>query len=397
VDNEKVPAIIVNDLHKEFVLPEDRNTSLKQAFVSIGKRRVTRRQKVLDGIDFTVNHGDFFGIVGRNGSGKSTLLKILAGVYVPTSGGVTTNGNLTPFIELGVGFNPELTGRDNIFLNGALLGFSRKEMEVMYDEIVDFAELGQFMGQKLKNYSSGMQVRLAFSIAVKARNDILIFDEVLAVGDEAFQRKCINVFEQYKASRQTVILVTHDMDTVRQFCNRAMLLDKGKIVEIGNPRQVALRYSKLNQKEIDASLGKKDYADADDELPKYLKLRVLNRDNEPKRSFHQGDVATVEVVWSGLQDVRSVGVNIFKVSGEHVTGINTAKDGIDLTGHERISLDVQLDFAAGSYYLLVEAFRKEGEVIDAVTEGPRFNVTDLERKVKFSGLMELEHHWETGG
>src|SRR5665647_1417302 len=213
------PAIVVKDLHKVFVLPQQKNTSLKHAFVNIGKKNIKKQQKVLDGIDFKVNKGDFFGIVGRNGSGKSTLLKLLAGVYEPTEGSVTLNGKLTPFIELGVGFNPELSGRDNVFLNGALLGFSRKDMSAMYDEIVDFAELGEFMDQKLKNYSSGMQVRLAFSIAIKARNEILIFDEVLAVGDEAFQQKCMRVFEEYRRTGKTIVLVTHAMGTVARFCN----------------------------------------------------------------------------------------------------------------------------------------------------------------------------------
>src|SRR5690606_2606275 len=162
---------------------QSKHTSFKQVAVNIVKKNNKVTQKVLDGVSFDVYKGDFFGIVGRNGSGKSTLLKLLAGVYTPTSGEITINGGLTPFIELGVGFNPELSGRDNVYLNGALLGYDRKQMAEMYDEIVDFAELGPFMDQKLKNYSSGMQVRLAFSIAIKAENDILVFDEVLAVGD----------------------------------------------------------------------------------------------------------------------------------------------------------------------------------------------------------------------
>ena len=190
------PAIVVKNIHKEFILPQSKNSSIKSAFVNIVKKNKKTVQKVLDGVSFNVNQGDFFGVVGRNGSGKSTMLKMLAGVYQPTSGSIEINGKLTPFIELGVGFNPELSGRDNVFLNGALLGFTRKEMELIYDDIVSFAELEPFMDQKLKNYSSGMQVRLAFSVAIKARNDIMIFDEVLAVGDEAFQRKCIDVFEQ---------------------------------------------------------------------------------------------------------------------------------------------------------------------------------------------------------
>ncbi len=243
---DKKVAIEIRNIHKEFILHQNKSTTLKQAMVNIVKRNKKIVYKVLDGISIDINKGDFLGIIGRNGSGKSTLLKLIAGVYEPTAGNIYVHGGLTPFIELGVGFNPELSGRDNVYLNGALLGFTRKQMAVMYDEIVDFAELGPFMDQKLKNYSSGMQVRLAFSIAIKAKNEILIFDEVLAVGDEAFQRKCLNVFEQYKADRQTVILVTHDMGTVRRFCNRAVLIDCGKVLDIGEPDKVASKYSQLN-------------------------------------------------------------------------------------------------------------------------------------------------------
>ena len=165
---------------------------------------------MLKDISFEVRQGDFFGIVGRNGSGKSTLLKIISQIYVPEKGSVSVKGKLVPFIELGVGFNPELTGRENVYLNGALLGFTREEIDAMYDDIVEFAELEDFMDQKLKNYSSGMQVRLAFSVAIKAQGDILVLDEVLAVGDEAFQRKCDNFFAQMqKGPTKTIILVTH--------------------------------------------------------------------------------------------------------------------------------------------------------------------------------------------
>ncbi|MEI7689562.1 MAG: ABC transporter ATP-binding protein [Candidatus Saccharibacteria bacterium] len=244
---DKQIAVDIIDIHKEFILPQNKNSTFKQTVVNIVKQNKKVTQKVLDGVSFQVNKGDFFGIVGRNGSGKSTLLKLIAGVYTPTAGHIAVNGGLTPFIELGVGFNPELSGRDNVYLNGALLGFTHKQMDSMYDEIVDFAELGPFMDQKLKNYSSGMQVRLAFSIAIKAKNEILIFDEVLAVGDEAFQRKCLNIFEQYRQEGQTVILVTHDMSTVRRFCNRVVLIDCGKVVDIGGPDKVASEYSRLNQ------------------------------------------------------------------------------------------------------------------------------------------------------
>ena len=238
-------AISVKDLYKSFKLPTERAWGLKQAiFNRLKGVRGFRKQEVLRGISFDVKKGEFLGIVGRNGSGKSTLLKVLSEIYVPDSGSVRVNGTLVPFIELGVGFNPELTGRENIYLNGALLGFSNKEIGDMYGEIVRFAELEDFMDQKLKNYSSGMQVRLAFSIAIRARGDILILDEVLAVGDAAFQEKCNDYFKSLHGN-QTVILVTHDMENVEKFCDRAILIENGKIKCEGKPSKVTKEYHKL--------------------------------------------------------------------------------------------------------------------------------------------------------
>jgi len=243
-------AIKVDQVAKEFKLPHEKHTSVKSAFINTvrGSKRSIERQSVLKDISFEVKKGEFFGIVGRNGSGKSTLLKMLAGIYEPTAGSIQVNGRLTPFIELGVGFNPELTGRENVFLNGALLGFNRKEMSAMYDAIVQFAELEKFMDQKLKNYSSGMQVRLAFAIAIQANTDILLLDEVLAVGDAAFQQKCTEYFEKIKSEGKTVILVTHDMGAVERFCTRALLIKTGNIEVLGDPKDVAKKYTIENYK-----------------------------------------------------------------------------------------------------------------------------------------------------
>lgn len=239
-------AISVKNLHKSFNLPTEQSFGLKQAlFNRLRGIKGYKEQKVLKGIDFEIKKGEFVGIVGRNGSGKSTLLKILAGIYYPQRGEIIVNGTLVPFIELGVGFNPELTGRENVYMNGALLGFSNEEMDTMYDDIWKFAELEQFQDQKLKNYSSGMQVRLAFSIAIRARGDILLLDEVLAVGDAAFQQKCNDYFASLKDKKQTVILVTHAMDSVKKFCNRAILIEEGKILKDGDPTMITKEYNKI--------------------------------------------------------------------------------------------------------------------------------------------------------
>ena len=238
-------AISVKNLSKSFRLPTEKAFGLKQAiFNRLRGIKGYKEQKVLNNLSFEIKKGEFVGIVGRNGSGKSTLLKTLAGIYYPQKGNIVIDGNLVPFIELGVGFNPELTGRENVYMNGALLGFSNTEMESMYNEIWEFAELKEFQDQKLKNYSSGMQVRLAFSIAIRARGDILLLDEVLAVGDAAFQQKC----EEYFASlhgNQTVILVTHSMPNVRKFCDRAILLENGKLSLDDDPDTVAKAYEDL--------------------------------------------------------------------------------------------------------------------------------------------------------
>ena len=237
-------AVKIDHVSKFFRLPTEATQSLRTSLVNRFKGiKGYKEQHVLKDISFEVEKGDFFGIVGRNGSGKSTLLKIISEIYVPEKGTVTIDGKLVSFIELGVGFNPELTGRENVYMNGAMLGFSTEEIDTMYDDIVEFAELEEFMNQKLKNYSSGMQVRLAFSVAIKAQGDILILDEVLAVGDEAFQRKCNDYFMERKKSGKTTILVTHDMNAVKKYCNKAVLIEDGLIKVVGAPDDVANQYS----------------------------------------------------------------------------------------------------------------------------------------------------------
>ena len=246
-------AVKVDHVSKFFRLPTEATQSLRTSLVNRFKGiKGYKEQHVLKDISFEVEKGDFYGIVGRNGSGKSTLLKIISEIYIPEKGKVTIDGKLVSFIELGVGFNPELTGRENVYMNGAMLGFSTEEVDAMYDDIVEFAELGEFMNQKLKNYSSGMQVRLAFSVAIKAQGDILILDEVLAVGDEAFQRKCNDYFKDRKESGKTTILVTHDMGAVKKYCNKAVLIENGLVKAIGNPDDVANQYSLDNATETKA-------------------------------------------------------------------------------------------------------------------------------------------------
>lgn len=276
MDNRKT-VLKVEHVAKSFRLPTEQASGLKQAVINWTKGiSGYKMQHVLHDINFEVKEGDFFGVVGRNGSGKSTLLKLISGIYMPDQGSISVDGKLVSFIELGVGFNPELTGRENVYLNGALLGFSQEEIDAMYDDIVEFSELSEFMDQKLKNYSSGMQVRLAFAVAIKAKGDILVLDEVLAVGDEAFQRKCDNFFTEVKQDpTKTVILVTHSMDSVKKYCNKAILIKDGEIIASGNQDDVADRYTLENFKKNAGPLGDDANNETDDkEYPTGLSERV---------------------------------------------------------------------------------------------------------------------------
>jgi len=385
-------AISVKNINKSFKLPHEKQSSLKGLFINLfnGKRSY-EKQQVLKDISFDIKKGEFFGIVGRNGSGKSTLLKLLAGIYTPDSGHIQINGKLTPFIELGVGFNPELTGRENVFLNGALLGFNREEMEAMYDEIVAFAELEKFMDQKLKNYSSGMQVRLAFSIAIRADTEVLVLDEVLAVGDEAFQQKCISIFEKYKANKQTIVLVTHDMGVVERFCNRALMVKGGEVIKLGSPTMVSRLYSEENR-----SVFAKNQLDSSkrNNGQDIFTIKVIDKKtNKEVNRFKQGDKATVVLSWKH-DNVKNLGVALVKQSGEYIFGPNTIKEPLKITTEKEARYEVELNIAAGQYYLKAGLFGEKAiDSIDFIDEGPNI-IVEPKAGNNWGGVAYLNHKWE---
>ena len=239
---ETKSAIRVEGLSKRFRIPLDRSSTLKHRLTHWRSSSRYRILEALRDVSFEVAAGEFIGIIGHNGSGKSTLLKILSRIYRPDDGKVAIEGKVSPFLELGVGFNPELTARENIFLSGAILGLGRAELNRLFDEIIGFAELGQFVDHKLKNFSSGMEVRLAFSLAIQAHAQILMMDEVLAVGDAAFQQKCFDIFNRYKREGRTVVLVTHELSAVNTYCDRAILLDHGRLAADGPAADVTAKY-----------------------------------------------------------------------------------------------------------------------------------------------------------
>ncbi len=240
------PAIVVSGVEKTFERPQHAVHTLKERALHPLRRRAVDHFDALRDVSFTVDEGEFFGIVGRNGSGKSTLLKLMAGIYRSTAGDIYVRGRTSTFIELGVGFNPDLAARDNVYLNAIMLGLTPSEARDRYDQVIEFAELREFENLKLKNYSSGMHVRLAFSVMIQVDADVLMIDEVLAVGDAAFQQKCFDEFNRLRDEGRTIVLVTHDMSAVQRCCDRAMLIDRGNLLTIGGPHEIALAYNELN-------------------------------------------------------------------------------------------------------------------------------------------------------
>ena len=381
----------ISELTKSFKIPLEASSGVKQQLINILKgRKGYRVFTPLKDISFTINEGDFFGIVGRNGSGKSTLLKTIAGIYTPNSGNVKVHGSLVPFIELGVGFNPELTGRENIFLNGALLGFSHEEMESMYRAIVEFAELEDFMEERLKNYSSGMQVRLAFSIAIRAHADILLLDEVLAVGDEAFQKKCYSYFDKLKREKRTVILVTHDMAAVERFCTKAVFIEDGHVKMIGRPYRIAAAYSRSNSQNYDQTTG----LNGDNEGAVPFKIVLRGTDGKEKTMYDFEETMTVDLSWQ-QKGVKHVGVAIFRENGEYVYGPNTYQEKTSAIKDQTARYTVRLNLNEGRYFIKAGLMgANDTKVIAFIEEGPFFSVQRDYRHGRWGGVTKLDHTWK---
>ncbi len=391
-------AIKAEDVSKIFKLPHEKNTSLKSAFVNFYRqKRGYEMQRALNNISFDVKKGEFFGIIGRNGSGKSTLLKLLAGIYTPSGGDIRVNGNLTPFIELGVGFNPELTGRENIFLNGALLGFNRREMRAMYKDIVEFAELEKFMDQKLKNYSSGMQVRLAFSIAIRAQSDILLVDEVLAVGDLAFQQKCYGTFKEIKKAGRTVVFVSHDLGAIDSFCDRVMILNNGNLINTGEPKNMIAEYKSLVAEQDAARQAKKTKGThiVSSGNTTVTKAEVL-AGGHPVKEIKETEPFTIRIHYHAKKPFLrpTFGIGIMDTGGTSVLGPNTKEshfqiDSLSGRGYIEAAFNNNV-LAPGLYSVRAAIFDESGAAPEDFVE----NLASLKVSGKTRyGQIYVEPRW----
>lgn len=347
-------AVEVRGLHKTFRVPRHRMNTLKERALHPFRRSDDDEIHALGGIDFDVAQGEFFGVVGRNGSGKSTLLKCLAGIYRADAGTIRVAGRLSPFIELGVGFHPELTARDNVLINGVMMGLSPRETRMRLDDIIAFAELERFVDQKLKNFSSGMQVRLAFSAMIQSDPDVMLIDEVLAVGDASFQQKCLDVFYDIRKAGKTVVLVTHEMGLVERFCHRAMLIVDSHIKHIGEPVEIAREYLRENFRTYHSEPAAYETPD---------EVRLVDAwitDTNGKRidASHFGDEVALNVVIEAREYVQDPAVAMWLSNhdGQRIFSVGARENGealTDLQPGEQLTFSVRLgnNLTAGHYYL----------------------------------------------
>lgn len=381
--SEKKVAIRIDHVSKDFMLPHEKVDSVKSLFVNpFRKHGTAEAQHALKDMSFDIYEGEFFGIVGRNGSGKSTLLKIIAGIYQPTKGKLSVHGRLVPFIELGVGFNPELTGRENVYLNGSLMGFSTKEVNAKYKAIVEFAELERFMDQKLKNYSSGMQVRLAFSVAtILADSDILLIDEVLAVGDADFQRKCFDYFRTLKRNKKTVVFVSHDMMAVREYCDRAVLIEESELMLEGRADKVAAAYTRMFVEQAES---------ADDRQSKRWGDRIALFDSvslSSKKITNSDKTFSITTKATMQQDLENpiLGFSIKNASGVQLLGTNNKIKKQDipfLKAGDTVSVTwtVPNIFTDGKHYVDIAIIYRDGTMVaDWWEEAASFNALQEEK------------------
>lgn len=403
-------AIIVNELWKTFKIPHEKRSTVFESLTGIlyGKKGYEKFE-ALKNIDFTVKKGEAIGIIGENGSGKSTLLKIIANILRPSKGSVEVNGKITPFLELGVGFQPDLTAKENIYIYGAVMGLSDKEIDAKLDEILDFSGLKQFQDTKLKNLSSWMQVRLAFATAIQTNPEILLMDEVLAVGDMEFQQKCVDVFQRYIKEKKTIVFVSHDLNSVRRFCSKTLLLRHGEQVAFGDPNEIIDKYiygmgiieknEKQSQPNVEEQKEKVEEKKRrwGNKKVEITDVRFIDKFGRENTTFNSGDPMTIQISYNVNLSVDNLVIGIAVYSDNDILcyGTNTDIQGFTVdnsVGNNEIELYIHdMTMMEGKFYLTVAAHSKEHLPYDWLDKQFSFNVI---KKGNNIGLFEILSEWK---
>jgi len=391
-------AIKVNNVSKSFKINHERHDNFRAYFWNVFKKKTkTTRFKALENISFEVKKGEFFGIIGRNGSGKSTLLKIISGIYQPNSGSVQVDGRITPFLELGVGFNPNLTARENVYLNGIILGLTHKEVDEKYDEIIAFAEVGEFQDMPLKTFSSGMQVRLAFSIAMQTDTEIFILDEILAVGDANFQAKSLAEFRKLKKKKKTVILVTHDISSIEQYCDRAVYLKDHKVQAIGKTSKVIEEY--IYEDRTPTQPGAQIQTEKKEtEFIKLKSVEFLDKNNEIKDVFLSGDDLKIRIKFKVKKDIDKpvFGIALHRddtlLYGDN-TLMQKVNNNLTLTkGEHEVEIEIpKIPLLRGNISLTIAVVDEQMEK-KYLYENKKYEFNIMTSKAQ-TGLVDLDAKW----
>jgi ABC-type polysaccharide/polyol phosphate transport system ATPase subunit len=400
------PVVEVSHLRKRFRLPLDKSTTLKYRVTHWRSSSRYRDLVALKDISFDIPPGQFLGIAGPNGCGKSTLLKILCRIYQADSGYARVNGEFSAFLELGVGFNPELTARENIFLGGAMLGLTRAQLRNKVDEVFAFAELQDFAEQKLKNFSSGMQVRLAFSVAILAETDLLVMDEVLAVGDASFQEKCFDTFSRYKREGKTIVLVSHDLSSLEEYCDRVLLLNRGEIIADGPAAEVTAAYHRMiaehalaAERDVPPQLTRGDRSQWGSRAVEFASVRLLDGNGQGSSRFDTGGPMTLDMRLMVHRDVGDIvcGAAIRRADGLLLAGTNTSLDHVTVSGYspgQTISLRYVIDslpLLAGGYIVDAALEDATGHSYDHAAAAVSFHINNMGGHI---GMLEMHGRWQ---
>ncbi len=385
-------AIQVQNLNKSFLLPHEQRNTLKESFINLFRRTQYEHFQALNNVAFSIPKGSFFGIMGANGSGKSTLLKILANIYQPDSGEVLVSGKVAPLLELGIGFQQELPARQNIFINAALLGLTNRQIEKALPKIIEFAEIENFIDLKIKNFSSGMRQRLAFAIATQIEADIYLCDEVLAVGDESFQRKCLQKFAQWQQEGKTIVLVSHNVNQIQQFCDQAIWLHLGEIEAQGRPAEVVEAYL--------GHLYRQNQPDFSDSPVRITKLTIHEQSppKTPKNTFSTHQPITIQIHYHTKEPLTNpvFGLALHKHDGTHLTGPNTQTSQYSIplisgSGYLECQFVTQ-NLLAGTYLLSASIFNHDcTHPFDYLDK--QFSFSIIESQANQYGLIDLSPKW----
>ena len=400
-------AIEVNNLTKHFKVYFDKGSELKERAL-FWKRNKYENRTVLDNISFSIKKGEAVGLIGKNGCGKSTTLKLLTKIIYPSSGSIEMCGRVSSLIELGAGFHPDMSGRENIYTNASIFGLTKKEIDARLQDIIDFSELAEFIDNPVRTYSSGMYMRLAFSVAINVDADILLIDEILAVGDANFQAKCFNKLREIKAAGTTIVIVSHSLGQIEQICDRSIWIKDGVIEMEGEPKDVHLHYldymnkERMDQAEKDRIREETRAAQArnnkryGDKRVQFTEVKMLNVNGEEQRTFKTGESITLDLSYSVKEKVTDgvFGFGIFRSDGLWCYGTNTRIDrfdnfDIEEDGHYQVKLD-EVMLIPGEYWVDVTIEWGEGNPVDYYKEALRFevvsNVTDV-------GVLRVPHSW----